>query len=98
REATVKIVAYSEWRCLCSGNLLKERPFHGLKNLELDQSSTKHYQITGKGWFEESKKNYQGWANFMRLDLIKQKESGYVVNDSIIIEAKLIHISLLINT
>ncbi|KAJ4832342.1 hypothetical protein Tsubulata_002127 [Turnera subulata] len=80
------------------GNLLKERPFHGLKNLEMDQSSTKHYEITGKGWFEESKKNYQGWANFMRLDLIKQKESGYVVNDSIIIEAELIHISPLINT
>ncbi|KAJ4846327.1 hypothetical protein Tsubulata_005918 [Turnera subulata] len=76
-----------------SGAISIDRKVLAHYKLRLKNNVTgKHQEFTGKTWFD-AKSSTWGWYNFISLSELQNKEKGYLVNDSIVIEAEFIHIS-----
>ena len=52
--------------------------------------------MPGRDWFCSSSKTY-GWPNFMPISDLTNKTKGYIVNDTVIVEADITLISAVKN-
>ncbi|KAK1577535.1 hypothetical protein Q3G72_022595 [Acer saccharum] len=61
-----------------------------------DQMNGKHIEKTGENLFNSSDKYSSGWSNFLSLAKLKDPKQGYLVDDTLIIEAEVTLLGLVL--
>ncbi|KAM3685444.1 hypothetical protein ACJW31_11G117900 [Castanea mollissima] len=87
-----KAKAISVYLCSCNCLLSDLKYFAKFKLRIRDQINKNHVENTAKHWFSKSLKAW-GFSKFLLLENLNDASKGFLVNDTLIVEAEIMAVS-----
>nr|XP_023916905.1 ubiquitin carboxyl-terminal hydrolase 12-like [Quercus suber] len=84
--------AISVYLCSCDCLLSDLKYFAEFKLRIRDQINKNHVEKTAKHWFSKSMKDW-GFSQFLLLENLNDASKGFLVNDTLIVEAEIMAVS-----